>query len=324
MSGFIKKIWNSDIMSAVLINGILLGIMLMLEPEYLSLNNLYALTKVLAVTALVAFSQMITIGSGGMNVSVGTTGALCAVLAGGAMERLGANWLAALLIALLAGVLCGALNGIFIYRFGGEGVAFFLTTLATSSIFQGISQMLTNGVPFYDISRSFIAIGDTRIWGLPSSLYIMLLFAAALFFLFTKLRIGWQILAYGGNAKSAMRYGVSKFRVVFLSNVFAGFVAAMAGVLALTRIQVAQPNMGSDWMLQSFAATLIGGTLLSGGRVNIFGTILGAFALTMVSNALVFLNVNTYWTALVYGVVILLAVGMDRVRFIVKQIGGRD
>ncbi len=151
--------------------------MISLKPEYLAATNVNALIKVLSVTAMIGFSQMMVIASGGINVSIGATGALSAIMAGGIMEKMGAPAGLALLAGLLTGMLCGAINGLLIYRAGGVGVAFFLTTLATASVFQGINLMITSGTPYYDIDPMFYAFGDTKFFGLQLSFYYVLLIA---------------------------------------------------------------------------------------------------------------------------------------------------
>jgi len=315
----LSSVWReakaSSMFSSVVIVIVLLTVMLILKPNYLSGPNVYALAKVLTVTTLIGFSQMISISSGGLNVSVGAMGALCAILAGGAMEVLDVSAGTAFAIGIAAGAVCGLVNGLLIYRAGGVGVAFFLTTLATMSLFQGINYTITSGNPFYGIKPEFIAIGETKILGLPSSFFIMLFVAAVLAFMFKKMIVGRQILAYGANSKSSTLYGISKFKVVLISNLIAGIIAAIAAMMTLIRIEVAQPSMGSDWMLLSFAATLIGGTRLAGGKVNVYGVIMGAFALTIINNALVHLNADVYWNKLIYGIVILLACTIDRLRY---------
>ena len=314
-----KTVRKSSLFSAVLIVAILLVIMLFLRgPAYFSSKNIYTLCKVIAVSALIGFSQMIVISSGGMNVSIGATGALCAILSAYAMDYMGvsAGW--SILIGIAAGAICGLINGLLIYRAGGVGVAFFLTTLATMSVFEGINLTITKGNPIYGITDEFLAVGNTLILGLPSSFFIMLFITGLLIFMFKKMKIGRQILAYGANHKAALLYGVSKFKVVLLSNIIASIVAAIAGMLAVVRIEAAQPNMGAEWMLMSFAATLIGGTSLVGGKNNTLGTIFGAATLTIISNALVHLKVDVYWNSLIYGVIILLSVTVDRFRYIRK------
>jgi ribose transport system permease protein len=234
----------------------------------------------------------------------------------------GLPWWAGALLGLATGILCGVINGLLVYRAGGVGVAFFLITLATSSVFKGITLTITSGNPYYGpdgkMDAAFLALGNAKILGLPASFYIMIAMAVLLILMYRYLSIGRQMLAFGANFKAAELYGVSRLKVVFFSNILAGFLAGIAGILAMIRIEAAQPNMGADWMLMSFAAPLIGGTRNSGGKVNVIGAILGALALTIISNALVHLKMDVYWKELIYGLIILLAVTIDRIRYIRK------
>ncbi len=318
-----KSLTESQLFGSLVISVSLLIVMLIIKPNYLSAKNIYALATVLAVTAIIGFSQMVIIATGGLNLSIGSIGALSAVIAGWAMTNAGISWPIAILLSLLTGLACGLVNGLLIFRAGGINVSFFLTTLATSSVFMGLNLTITRGNPFYgpggSMPKGLLALGTTKIFGLPSSFYIMVIIAIALFFLFVKLSQGRQILAYGANHKAAELYGVSKFRVVLAANLLSGLLASVAGVLALIRIEAAQPNMGTEWLLMSFAAPLIGGSLLNGGRINVIGAILGAVALTIISNGLIHLKVDTYWSTLIYGIIILVAVTIDRLRYIAKR-----
>lgn len=316
------KLTKSSLFGALIIVVVLLGVMLIIKPTYLSSKNIYVLAKVLTVTAVIGFSQMVVIACGGLNLSIGSIGALSAVIAGWAMTVVGLPWWVGVLMGLATGLLCGMINGLLIYRAGGVGVAFFLITLATSSIFQGLNLTITKGNPFYGpdgkMDSAFLALGNTKIIGLPASFLIMIAVAILLILIFSKMAIGRQILAFGANNKAAELYGVSKFKVVLSASVIAGALASIAGILAMIRIEASQPNMGADWMLMSFAAPLIGGTRNAGGKVNVIGAIFGAIALTIISNALVHLKVDVYWNQLIYGTIILLAVTIDRIRYIKK------
>jgi ribose transport system permease protein len=322
VSGVWKNISKSSLFGAAVIVIVLLAVMLVIKPNYLSGTNIYTLAKVMAVTTLVGFSQMTVIACNGLNLSIGSTGALSAVIAGWAMTNAGIPWWLAVLMGIATGILCGALNGLLVYRAGGVGVAFFLTTLATSSIYQGLNLTITSGNPFYGpggkMDKAFLALGNTKILDLPASFFIMLLIAVLLILMYKKFSVGRQMLAFGANNKAAELYGVSKFKTVLAANVIAGLLAGIAGILAMIRIEAAQPNMGADWMLLSFAAPLIGGTRNSGGKVNVVGAMFGALALTIITNALVHLRVDVYWNTLIYGVIILLAVTIDRFRYIRK------
>ena len=296
-SGLFKKFTAAPFFGSVVIVAVMLIVMTILKPNYLSPNNILILSKVLAVTAAIGFSQMVIIACGGLNLSIGSTGALSAVI-------------------------CGLINGLLIYHAGGVGVAFFLTTLATTSVYQGLMMTITQGNPFYGpggkYPKAFLAVGNTKILGLPTSLWIVIVIAVILAYFFSKMPLGRRILAFGANNKAAELYGVSKFEVVLVANIIAGLLASVAGLLAMIRIEAAQPGMGSDWMLMSFAAPLIGGTRNEGGKVSLLGAVLGAFALTIITNALVHLRVDVYWNELIYGIIIILAITLDRIRYIRK------
>ncbi len=298
----------------------LLGLMTALTTNYLSGPNILMVVKVFTVTGLIGCSQMIILAAGGLNISVGAVGALSAIIAGGAMDRFGAPPYLSLLLGLTVGMLCGLLNGALIYRLGGVSSAFFLITLATASLYQGINLTITSGTPFYGIDPGFFRFGDYTLFGLPLSFYYMVFIYLFVGHLFSRLSIGRQILAFGANPRAAEIYGISKLRVVVFANVAASLIAAFAGMIALIRIKTAQPNMGADWMLLSFAAPLIGGTKLTGGTVNVLGCALGALSLTIISNGLVHLGVDVFWNTFIYGTVILLTVLFERLR--VTSLGG--
>lgn len=313
-----KKIRKSNAFSvSIIILCMILG-MCVIKRNYLSADNISALLKVLAVTALVGTSQMISIASGGMNVSIGATGAMSAIFSGLLMQNAGVPVALSILSGLLTGAVCGVINGLLIFRNGGVGVASFLTTLATNSVFTGIIYMITTGHGVSKIPRAFIAIGNTKLGAVPTSVVIMLVILTLVYIMFRYTSPGRQILAFGANPKAAELYGISRFRTILLVNILASVIAAVAGMLVVMRVGTAQPDIGSDWMLKSFAAPLIGGTRQAGGKVVVFGVILGALVLTIIENALVHLSVDVYWTELINGVVIIVIMALDRVRAVRK------
>lgn len=315
----LKKMTKSNAFSVSLIILIMVGVMCVIKRNYLSPDNISALLKVLAVTSLVGTSQMISIASGGMNVSIGATGAMAAIFSALLMQNAGVPVSAAILAGLLTGTGCGIINGLLIYRNGGVGVASFLTTLATNSVFTGIIYMITTGHGVSKIPGSFVAVGNTKIGPVPTSILIMLAILALVFLMFRYTSPGRQILAFGANPKAAELYGISRLKTIMLVNILAGLLAAAAGMLVVARVGTAQPDIGSDWMLESFAAPLIGGTRQAGGKVVVFGVILGALVLAIIQNALVYLGVNVYFTELINGIVIIVIMALDRLRSMKKQ-----
>lgn len=308
------KIRRSNAFSVSVIIFCMIAAMCVLKRNYLSGDNISALLKVLSVTTLVGLSQMISIAGGGMNVSIGSTGAMSAIFSGLLMQNAGIPVLAAVLIGGVTGAGCGIINGLLIYRNGGIGVASFLTTLATNSVFTGIIYMITTGHGVSNIPGGFIAIGNSKAGMIPSSVFIVAVILIGIYLLFKYAKTGRQILAFGANPKAAELYGISRLKTIMTVNVIAGMIAAAAGMLVVMRVGSAQPDIGSDWMLQSFAAPLIGGTRQAGGKVVVFGVVLGALVLTIIENALVHLGVDVYWTELINGAVIIAIMALDRIR----------
>jgi len=313
----IEKRRQSGLSSTLTIFIIIVGISVLLgliKREFFTLVNFWVVAGSFTITAIVGLAQMIIIGCGGMNLAVGSIGGLAGIIAGGLMDRFGASTFVSILVGLCVGIVCGVINGLLIIRSGSSGVAFFLITLATSSVFKGINQGLTNGTPFYNLQESFVAIGNNNFLGVPILLWVMIVVAIIVGLGFKYTGIGREILAVGGNIRCAELSGVPIKRIVIIANILSGLLAAIAAMLLVARLGSAQPDVGSDWMLFSFAAPLIGGTRLAGGKVNTTGAVLGAILLALISNGLVHLNVDVYWMTLIQGAIILISVGIERIR----------
>lgn len=280
-------------------------------PSFLTEFNQFVLLRSICVSLLVAFSQMIMLGVGQMNLSVGSLGGLVAVIAGGMMDALGIPAPIAILAALALGGAAGALNGWLTVRTGING---FIITLATASAFAGINLGLTKAVPFYNLPEAFVAFGNGRLGPFPLLLVVPLLATFALALFFSRAIPGRHMLAVGGNPQAAQLSGLSVDRAIVLAHVLSGLLAAAAGILAVAQLGSAQPTIGSDWVVISFAAPIIGGASLSGGSISIVGTLLAVVLIGLIQNAMVLLAVDPYWVTFLLGALILAAVWINRFR----------
>lgn len=314
----IKTTGRFEITNAMGVGIVILLLSLFLSSQsssFFSQGNLIAILRICSVTILVGYAQMVVIAGGGLNVSIGAIGGLSAVVVGAMIQRAGVPWGMAILIAVGIGALCGGLNGLVITRLGATGEISWLTTLATMSIFTGVSLTITKANPFYDLPLGFDWIGVYNIGNfLPFMLIVTMVFALFLWYMFKYTSYGRQVLAVGGNKKAAELSGINVNKVIILKHILSAVIAAFAGILFATRLGSIGSDIGRDWMLFSFAAPLIGGTRMEGGRVDVLGAFLGGLLLAIVSNGVVHMELNVYVVEFLEGLIILLAVGIDRLR----------
>ena len=294
----------------VLVLAALLGIDAV-RPDFLSAFNIFVLLSSIALSMLIALSQMVVIALGQMNLSVGAIGGLTAIGFAGAMQVWGVAPVPAVLLGLLLGGACGALNGVLTAR---AGLSAFIVTLATMSAFKGINLGITQAQPFYGIPASVKAAGNAAIGPIPLLLLPAILAALCVGWMLARLPIGRQLLAVGGNAHAAELSGIRVERVVIATHVLSGVLAAAAGMVAVARLQLGQPTIGDDWLIPSFAAPVIGGTVLAGGHASVGGTVAGVVLVALIAQALVLFQVDPYFVQLLLGLLILGAVGLAHVR----------
>lgn len=304
----------SGILLAILVGMVALSVA---NPSFLSEFNLFVLLRSVCVVLLVAYAQMVTLGVGQMSLAIGSLGGLVAITVGGLMDALGVPVILAVPAAIAVGGFAGFLNGWLTVRTGING---FIVTLATSAAFAGINLGITRSIPFYNLPTDFVAFGNGRIGILPLLLLVPIAVTALLVAFFSRVPTGRHMLAVGGNANAAQLSGISLPRTIIEAHTLSGLLAAAAAVLAVAQLGSAQPTIGSNWLIISFAAPIIGGASLSGGHISIIGTMLAVVLIALIENGMVLVNVDPYWVQFILGALILSAVGINRLRAI--QTGG--
>ena len=221
---------------------------------------------------------------------------------------------------LATGALMGWMNGMLVVK---TGIHSFVITLATASLFFGLMLILTKAEAYRNLPAAFNVLGKQRFLGPYSSmLFVTGFVAVALLILFKYSVIGRQILASGANPLAAEMSGAPVKRAIVVAHTLSGLLAGVAGVMVTARLAAALPSVGADWLLPSFLAPLLGGTLLIGGHVSVIGTLLGAILVTILQNGLVLLKVGSFWVQFYMGITLLIAVGLDRWRsYYAQRIG---
>lgn len=288
-----------------------------LKPSFLTPFNIQILLLAISVNALVAFSQMVIIAIGQMNLSVGAIGGLAAISFAGMMEVWGLPWPLAAVLSLGIGLLAGLANGMLCAY---TGISAFVITLATLSVYKGMNLGITEAQPFYDVPEMVKWLGNaTMIGPIPWLVVPFAVAAAGLWYLLFRLPLGRSVLAVGGNIHAAELSGISVPRVVVFAHTLSGLLAAMAGIMLVARLQLGQPSIGDDWLILSFAAPIIGGAILTGGRVSVGGTCCGVAIVAIITQVLVLFNIDPFLVQVVLGGLILWAVGVNRLREVREQ-----
>lgn len=278
---------------------------------FLSEFNIYVALRSLCVPLLVAYAQMVALGVGQMNFSVGGLGGLVAVSFGGMMEVLGLPVFVALPLALALGALCGWVNGFFTVW---TGISSFVVTLSTGAVFGGLDLGLTKAVPFYRVPPDVLAFGTGHISAFPFLLIVPAFASGLLALLFARTVPGRQMLAVGGNPRAAALSAIATGQIVVATQMLSGTLVAAAAVVAVAQLGSAQPTIGADWLPISFAAPILGGASLTGGHVSVLGTLLAVMLIAIIENGTVLLGVDQYWVQFVLGSMIIAAVGLNRWR----------
>jgi ribose transport system permease protein len=287
-----------------------------LTPGFTSPFNLFAVTRTGTVNVLIGLAMMTVIVTGGLDLSVGAIGVAASMMAGWLMQDLALSVPVAVLGGVVTGGVLGLVNGQLIVR---SGMHSFVVTLATTSIFFGIMIILTHAQPFNLLPDSFGAVGLLRLgrW-LSPMLLVSFALAAVLAYLYRLTDIGRQMLAAGANPRAARLSGIAVGRVVTLCHILAGLLAAIAAIALSMRNGAAIPsmagNLGQDWLLPAFLAPVLGGVPLSGGRASVLGTVLGGLLVTVLNSGLLLLHIGAFWVQFSLGVILLIAVLIDKAR----------
>jgi ribose transport system permease protein len=279
-----------------------------MSQVFLTERNIVNILQQSSINACIAIGMTLVIISGGIDLSVGPVAALAAVVSASLLMA-GFPVPIVLLSALAVGLVCGMVNGGLI-AYGG--LQPFIVTLGTLSLFRALALIYTGGNPVLGLPNEFRRLFTSELLGLPVPVIIVAVLAIAATVLLKKTPLGEYILAVGGNEEAARVSGVPIERTKVLTYMISGGLASLAAIILIARLGAAEPILGNLWELEAIAAAAIGGASLMGGKGSIFGTILGAIVLGAMRNGLTLLNVQAFYQLLATGIIIILAMLVDR------------
>ncbi|MEK4494430.1 ribose ABC transporter permease [Ureibacillus sp. FSL W8-0352] len=296
--------------------GPLIGLILLiivvsiLNPSFLTISNIFNVLRQVSISAIIAFGMTFVILTGGIDLSVGSTLALTGAVAASLLAG-GFDPILSMGIALILGLILGGINGVIITK--GK-VAPFIATLATMTVYRGLTLVYTNGKPISGLGdhASFQLFGKGYFLGIPIPVITTLITFGILYFILHKTTFGRRVYAVGGNEEAAKLSGINADRVKIAVYAISGFLAALSALILTSRLNSAQPTAGQSYELDAIAAVVLGGTSLNGGKGWIFGTLIGALIIGVLNNGMNLIGVSSFWQQVVKGIVILLAVLLDR------------
>lgn len=277
-----------------------------LSPAFLTFRNLHNIIDQSVSVGIIACAMTLAIISGNFDLSAGAIyafcGSLAAIIASHGYVELGFT------AALLAGFILGLLNGVVI---AGFRVHSFIATLATGLVIQGAALLATNGRLIVVRNDLFTVMGQGSLWGIKYPVFIFAIWIIFTWLLLSKTKFGRAVYAIGGNPEatwlSGIRVDLTRIMVFSLT----GVSAALAGIIAVSRISQGQADMGGLIELQAIARVVIGGTSIMGGEGSIMGTVFGVLLMRLIGNGFNILNISPFYQRVFEGFVILFAVGLD-------------
>lgn len=294
-----------------------------LSPHFLDANNIFNILRQVTTLGIVAVGFAFVLITGGIDLSVGYQISLYVVVCGMLMTQADLPWPLAVALVLVLGTIIGLINGLIITL---TGVAPLIVTLSMMTILNGVSYLLSKGLPISGFPSGFSVLGQGSVIGIPVSLFILIAVWALGLFIIGKTYIGRYFYAIGNNVEAARLSGVNTRRTLLFVYSICGLFTAIGAVLLLSRLNSAQSATGAGFEFSVLTACVLGGVSVMGGRGTLFGAFVGVLIVGVLDNGLVLMNVSEYVQLVIKGVILLVAVVYDatskRSNGKAKQIGG--
>ncbi len=283
------------------------AVLALVSPTFRQPINLQNILEQNSIIGIVACGMAVMMISGGFDLSVGAVGVCCSVLAAVLSTHFGTP--AAILGALALGLVVGLVSGTLIAK---VKINAFVATFAMASVVSGLLFVATGAESKPARVPLLADAAITRVAGIPVSFLVFLACLAAVWFFLTRTRYGHYVYSVGGNEEASHLSGVPVHRVKMLAFALGGFFAAVAGLLLLGQTTVGQPSAGGNWPLQAIAICVVGGIALTGGVGRVEDVLAATLFLGVIANSLNQLSISPYWQPTVTGIVILVAVVLER------------
>ena len=317
--GNVKELITNNIVVVVLVLlviGFSIG-----NSTFLKMANVINLFGQMCLNAILACGLTYVIILGGIDISVGSTMAITGILAAQAVLALGVeSTFACMAISILVGLAAGAVIGLFIgWLIAYRGLVPMICTLALMQAFRGLAYIISGGGPVYGLPNGFSVLGAGRLiktesfkTGIIPVIVIFTVIVVVIFhIILTKTAFGRHVFAVGSNTSVAHMCGINTKMVTLKCHMICGITAGLAGIVAASKVNNGHPNTGDGYEMFAIAATVLGGTSLSGGTGSVARAMFGCAIIAVINNGMTLMEIYAYWQKVVIGAIIILAVMLD-------------
>lgn len=295
---------------------ILFILMAVLSPSrFLSLDNLQSMAFQLPELGIISLAMMVVLVTGGINLSITSSTALSGIMTAFLLSKLNASGtnivitiLAAIVIAVLTSLVCGAINGSVVAYIGVSPI---LVTLGTMTLFEGISLNFTKGGAISGFPEQYFWFGNGTILAIPVPMIIFVAVIIATLIMLERTPWGMSVYMLGCNQKATMFSGINIKKVLVKVYLYSAFLGSIAAIIMTSRYNSAKVDYGSSYLLQSVAAAVLGGTDVAGGYGKVMGTVIAVAILQVVSSGLNILGINRYIVDIIMGSILIIVLTIN-------------
>jgi ribose transport system permease protein len=279
------------------------------SPNFMKLDTILNIIAQGTYAAIVGFGMTLAITSGGFDLSVESVMALTSVFLAIFIPEIGIPL--AIVLSLIAASFVGLLNGLVIAKLKVNPL---ITTLSMQMIITGAALLIAGGKMIVIKKKQFMELGTGKTLGIPNQIYVMILFFAIFYIILYHTSFGRQVSAVGSNENAARISGVNVDLAKIGVYILVAFTAGLTGVIRTSQALIGMPSMAAGFVLVAITVTILGGTSLTGGRGNLWGTLLAAQFISMVYYGLNLLNLQIFYQMLAVGLVLLIALFIEGLR----------
>ena len=305
---------NMTAIGAVLV--IMIIIASVTSPYFLDIYNLQSLIRDLAFIGMIGTAQSLLLLIGELDLSVGKIASLCGILSGMMMVTWGWNPWLSLIIALICGLIFGAINGLIVSKLRLNSM---VATIGMQGVYGGINLVLTKGKAITGIPENIYFLGKGNLGPIPMPFIFCMIVLVIVLFIVKKTKTGRYIYAIGNSKEAAKILGINVDKIRILIYSIVGLISALAGILYVARLGSSQSAIGENWPMNSIASSVIGGVALTGGIGNPAGALIGAAIISIIQNMIVLYGVNVYWQSAVSGFVVVIAISFSSISEILRE-----